>query len=604
MNPGSLSGALRGAASRSSSCDPDGPGNGVEHSQESVIGEDDGPWVTIPLSDRPGAETANATETPPLQVKVDTPQAARAALAQPAPDFRTWSGLVLTAARAAGKHDLSLQDWLTYQAMPRRELSADDLLRVAQCLHHVLRGEHHQHLSDVLARSVGGHVFVPLQLPLDVNAMGAARLTELSAELVALVDLPMRLLLLALSEVGDTSLEVAGFARALHMELQYGMCGHDSVEVRAGCVEGLKVLLNGVREGGAHLLAGWSVRAAVSAMSSQPGALCLSALASATATLGSVHYLRRNATPQYWMQPVASVSALMGLAAVSAVVTVVSAGVVIAMDSTAELPAAQALMVVNLARLLRQVVQTYTQSPLTASTKLVRDDGTPLNAQQQYRLNIIRDLLYVTSSMALLGGASVPQVQQAMAGLSNITGFSVSLLASGINEMMDGWNPDLARLLYTCFSNDVALIPGSQDCFWPDVGQGQRPCMDQMASRTTLGAPADLLNAVAMLLRHFGLSSAALPVSFVGTVVNGGLGGLRARLLGYMRSGQIVEENGSRNPMGLLSAVGHLMRRAAHAVLPCDPSRPAWLDQAEVLEKSLQTGAPDPSHDTVSVAMT
>lgn len=568
-------------------------------SEESMVGDDD-VWVDVNLGDEPSTTTETASL---LQVDVGTPQAARAFFARPAPDFHAWSTHVLSAARAAGKHDLSLQDWLTHQAMPRRELVADDLLRLAKCLHHVRRGEHRQHLSGTLSDAAGQHVFTPLALPVDLGALPAARFTELSAEVVALVDLPMRLLLLALAEVGDTSLEVAELARALHMELQYGLCRRQSVEVRAGCVDGLKVLLNGVREGGAHLLAGWSVRAAVSALSSQPAALGLSALASASATLGSVHYLRRNATPQYWMQPMASLTALMGLAVVSSVVSVVAAGAMVALGSAAELPAAQALLVVNLARMLRQVVQTYTQSPVTASTQLVRDDGTPLNAHQQYRLNVIRDMLYVVSSLALVGGASVPQVQLALSDLGQVTGLSVPLLASGVNELLDGWNPDLARLMYACFSNDVALIPGTQTTFWPQVGDGLRPCLDQMASRTVLCVPADLLNAVSMLLRHFSLSSAALPVAFVGAAVTGGLGSLRGRLLSYMRSDQIVEENGARNPMGLLSAVGHLVRRAVDAVTPCSPARPAWLLEAETFEQSLHDGAPVPLPGTVSVAM-
>lgn len=544
---------------------------------ESVI-DDDGPWIEIPLG---GKGAASPSDSPS---GVQTPADAKAFFAQRVDDVEQWTTQVLTAARAAGVQDLSVEDFLTDQRMPLRDLDGEVVLKVVRALQVLLSGTQMDHLPVCWATSTAGRTFEPLSLSLQGHAWSAERTRQLCAELVALTGIPLRLLLLSLSAVGDTSLATSELARTLHMELQYGLTKAQSVEVRAGCADALRVLLNGVREGSAHFLGSWAVRSAVSAMGTQPAALGLTALASTAATLGSVYYLYKNATPQYWMQPIASMTALMGLAAVAAVVSAASGGAIMAVGSVVEMPVAQALIVNNLARALRQVVQSYTQSPATAGVTVVHESGEPLNAEQQYRLNILRDLLYVASSVALLGGASVPQVRQALSGLAGITGLSVGLVSSGLNEMVDGWNPDLAKLLYARLGDDLVLVPGTQASFWPDPRTGLGPCLDQIASRTVLLSPADVMTALAMVLRYFGLQEAATSVSFVGAALVGGLGSMRGRALSYMRGAQIVEENGTRNPMGLVSALGHLMRRAVNAVIPGGTAGPAWLAEAQELE--------------------
>lgn len=553
--------------------------------EERQVASEDGPWFTVPIHDDSG-ETA--VDLPLLQpAAITSPADARACFGQRIADQDRWTEQVLAAARAAGQQDLSLQDWLTGHALPRRETDNQVVMQVFRALHVLIRGEQQGAMPACLRFSVHQRQFVPLKLPLEASGFPARRSQQLCAELVALADVPMRLLLLSLSALGDTSLDIAELARVLHMELQYGLVNRQPVDVRAGCQDALRVLLNGVREGGAHVLAGWAVRAAISAAGSQPAVMGLSALASAAATVGSVYYLYKNATPQYWMQPMSSMTALMGVAAVSGLVSVIAGGVFTVVSSAAEVPTAQALIVINLARVLRQVLQTYSQSACTAGVVLVHDDGTPLSAHEQFRLNLIRDALFVVSSLALLGGASVSQLKQALAGLSDITGLSAGFLASGINEMIDGWNPELARMFYACFNSDLVLIPGKQAAFLPNFGNGIRHFMDQTASRAMLAAPADLLNALSLVLRHLGQSNAATAVSFAAAAVVGGLGGLRARALGYMRGDQIVEENGTRNPVGLVSAVGHLMRRGMHAVMPCSPAEPSWLAEARDHERQL-----------------
>jgi len=543
---------------------------------------DDGPWVNIPIDDDPRTAADAGVPFKP----VASADEARAFFAQVAVEPDVWATQVMAGARAAGRQDLSLHDWLAGQTLPRRQVTDETLMEVTRALHAMVRGDQGQGVSASLRGCLANPAFQPVDQPIQPMDWTAADCEWLCAELVARVDVPMRALLLSLSTLADAPLQIADLADALRMELQYGLSRSQSVEVRAGGIDALRVVLNGVREGGAHLVAAWASRAAVSAMASQPAAMGLTALASVAATLGGVRHLRTSASPQYGMQPIASLNALMGLAAVSSAVSVLAAGAAAVLDSATEMPAAQALMVINLARALRQVVQTYSQSPATAGVTLLHQDGTPLNARQQHRLNVLRDLLYVASSVALLGGASVPQVQQALAGLGAVTGLSVGLVAAGINEMLDGWNPELAKLLYACFSRDAVLVPGSQTAFWPDPSTGLNAWVDQTASRTVLAAPADILSALSMLLRHFGLSGLAVSVSFLGAAVAGGLGSMRGRVLSYLRSDQIIEENGARNPAGLMSALGHLMRRSVDAVMPWRPAEPGWLAEARALEQS------------------
>lgn len=543
---------------------------------------DDGPWVNIPIDDDASTPADAGVPFKP----VASSDEASAFFAQVAVEPGEWARQVMAGARAAGRQDLSLQDWLAGQTLPRREVTDEILMQVVRTLHSMVRGDQGQPVSSSLQACLASRTFEPLGHPIRSVDWSAADCERLCAELVARVDVPMRVLLLSLSTLADAPLQIADLADALRVELQYGLSRSQSVEVRASTVDALRVVLNGVREGGAHLLAAWASRAAVSAMVRQPAAMGLTALASVAATLGGVRHLRASASPQYGMQPIASLNALMGLAVVSGVVSVVAAGAVAVLDSATEMPAAQALMVVNLARALRQVVQTYSQSPATAGVTLLHQDGTPLNAQQQHRLNVLRDLLYVASSVALLGGASIPQVQQALAGLGAVTGLSAGLVAAGINEMLDGWNPELAKLLYACFSRDAVLVPGSQTAFWPDPSSGLNSWVDQTASRAVLAAPADILSALGMLLRHFSLSGVAVSVSFLGAAVAGGLGSMRGRVLSYLRSDQIIEENGSRNPAGLMSALGHLMRRTVRAVMPGRSTEPGWLTEARSHEQA------------------
>lgn len=224
----------------------------------------------------------------------------------------------------------------------------------------------------------------------------------------------------------------------------------------------------------------------------------------------------------------------------------------------------------NVARLTRQAVQSWSQGPLTAGLALRHRDGSGLSAQEQYRLNVIRDTLYVASSLALLvyGPALAEQLLTAVlsdtvsaGGASTLA--AARLVASGLNEFADGVNPDLARLIFRRVYGDAFMLqPDTQ------VNPGRDPghFLDQTATRVLAGAPVDALFALAEALRSQGLEQSAWTATATAALLNGLLGSMRGRALGYLRTIESVVENGTRMPNGLLSLLGSGASLAVYSV--------------------------------------
>jgi hypothetical protein len=236
----------------------------------------------------------------------------------------------------------------------------------------------------------------------------------------------------------------------------------------------------------------------------------------------------------------------------------------------------------NLARQVRQVLQSWTQGPLTAGLAIRHRDGSGLSAQEQYRLNIIRDTLYVVSSVGLLVYGPTYAAQLIEAAIPVVVSLSdaalvaaATLLASGINELVDGINPDLAKVIFRgVYGDEFMLQPDTQT----NPGADPKHFLDHTAARVIAIGPADVMAAVAAALRSNGFDGPAWSVAVVGVLLNGVFGAMRSRALSYLRTTESIAENGTRIPDGLLtfvvSGVGNLAGAVRGAVWQPPPLLP------------------------------
>lgn len=339
------------------------------------------------------------------------------------------------------------------------------------------------------------------------------------------------------------------------------------------------VLLNGVREGGAHGLATFGVRVGAHYMGGY--ALPLLGLACVGLSMWSWYHLEHAKSPDYQLNPSPILDNLIrfvpGLNTLLLTGLVLSSGI-LPMVYGIKVPfdLGQALFFMNVIRLVRQVMQSGTQ-PLPPLFRGADARGAGLSAQLTFLVNCGRDTLYMASSIGFLfflGRQLDEQVNQW--GPPRSTGDLLlrelmRALPSTLNEMVDGFNPDIAILLARFVSWLLGVLGLREDDFMlqPNVplpwAAVPAHMLDHIAGRSGMVALQDPFNAASALAAYLEQDELALFFKWVAVVLNGFLGALRGRELSYMRTTDPVASAkpppGSanrKNPDGLLVALAYL----------------------------------------------
>ncbi|QHE87588.1 hypothetical protein [Hydrogenophaga sp. BPS33] len=212
-------------------------------------------------------------------------------------------------------------------------------------------------------------------------------------------------------------------------------------------------------------------------------------------------------------------------------------------------------------RVLRQAVQSWSMSSWTAGISLVHTDGIGLSADEQRSLNCVRDALYTATSILLLVvGPTVTQewLKQSIAALKGTNLAQNAFLDAvqrslygGLNEMCDGWNPDVAKVACKLlWGREYIIQPGTQR----NPGKDPQHFFNQTASRQITTAPSDILSAAAHLADEFGAPPAVgIALRSTSALFTGLWGSLRGRVVGIVNTTVPIDQEGSRNPSGLLS---------------------------------------------------
>jgi hypothetical protein len=348
---------------------------------------------------------------------------------------------------------------------------------------------------------------------------------------------------------------------------------------------------NGLREGLSHGVALWSLRVAVKALFGLVGgyALPLVSVGSFILTLWTRRHLHAMKSPDYQLNPSTVVEVLIEIAPVLNAPALI--GVLLATAAGAVLPfdLAEPLYLMNLVRLLRQIMQSGSQ-PWAYNLRLTDRRGAGVLAQTTFFSNCLRDALYLGSSVGTLVYLS-RYLEGVMAawGPAQTLGqelfhAAVEVVPSMTNEFVDGLNPDLAILgarlvawvggLLGRWEDDYMLQP-SAPLAWDAVDKH----MAIQGLGRSFVSPQDLVR-VAKDLTTGGLSDLFL---WLVALLNGFLGALRGRHLSYMmttdpQASALPPADGSpfkglsfkgaplQNPDGLLVGLYYLAALAGHGV--------------------------------------
>lgn len=349
----------------------------------------------------------------------------------------------------------------------------------------------------------------------------------------------------------------------------------------------LGVAANGAREGGAHGVAMFAVRLGAHYMGgwSFPllGGVCM------VLSLWARYHLEHAKSPDYQLNPSPILDNLIRY--VPVLNTVCLSGLLLC---TGILPAAnglelpfdlgEALYLMNVMRALRQVMQSGTQ-PLARLFRLTDARGAGLPAQLTFFVNCGRDALYMGSSIGFLFflGRHLDE-QMAGWGAPRSTGDRLlrelmKTLPSTLNEMVDGFNPDIAILSARWVSWLKGTLGLGDDDFLLQPGVPLQPVAvpahmaDHIAGRSDIVGLQDPFNTASALATHLEQHGLALFFKWVAVVLNGFLGALRGRELSYLRTtdpraSAMAPRDGfnPRNPDGLLVALAYLASALASQV--------------------------------------
>ena len=357
----------------------------------------------------------------------------------------------------------------------------------------------------------------------------------------------------------------------------------------------LGVVANGLREGGAHGLALFGAR--VAAYYVGPWAVPVMGVVSGGLSLWAWHHLEQAKSPDYRLNPSPLLDNLIRLVPSLNTVALSSlflcTGILpVTHGINVPLDIGEALYLMNIMRLLRQLMQSGTQ-PLARLFRLTDRRGAGLSSQVAFYVNCGRDAAYLVSTVSFLIyfadylNGLVAQWGPPGSAAEVMRYLGMVSTSSALNEAADGMNPDITILSARFVSwlkgalglgeDDLMLQPGVP-MQWADV---PRHMQDHIAGRITMVGLMDSVLAAAALAVHLKQPGLALFFRWMATLLNAFMGALRGRELTYMRTtdpraSAVAVHDGftpPRNPDGLLVAMGY----AASGVLSQARQAARWL---------------------------
>jgi hypothetical protein len=329
----------------------------------------------------------------------------------------------------------------------------------------------------------------------------------------------------------------------------------------------LQGLGNCFMEGGSHYAASVGVALTAYAMGPYSGLLVLGSLGLQIYSLG---WLEAQKTEEYHQQPSRTAKLLLATPYLVAPAAALS-GTMKLVGRIGYLPVklpdtfGQALEFYVIIRFLRQVPQTWFRNRYFAGFQVRHADGTGLTAGEQFQLNICRDIGYLVFGGICLyfGPTLTAQVLEALGVVGEaaeteagrIITILVTYLWGALAEWVDGGNPDWFKLLYRLVKGDAYMLqPGTQ----ANPGLDPTHYLKNATSRGVANGLSDFFNGLKDMFIALGQPGLAELCRLLAIVWNGLAGSLRTRVADYLTTGETLADNGSKNPAGLMTALGML----------------------------------------------
>lgn len=328
-------------------------------------------------------------------------------------------------------------------------------------------------------------------------------------------------------------------------------------------------------EGGSHYAA--SVGVSLVAYAMGPYASLLAA-GSVALQIYSVRWLQGQKTAEYQQQQSRTAELLLATPLLVAPASAACA-IVKLIESFGYLPVVlppsfgKTLVYFVIIRFLRQLPQSWLRNGHFAGFQVRHADGTGLDADEQFTLNIWRDAAYLvlgglflyfgpTLTRQVLESLDVVGEAAATVGGEVITVF-VSSLWAALAEFVDGGIPDWIRLFYRLVKGDRYMLqPGTQ------VNPGRDPThyLKNSTARGVANGLADFFNSLSDAMTALEQPELAELSRLLAIIWNGLAGSLRTRFADYLTTGETLADNGSKNPAGLMTALGMLLVYAGQGV--------------------------------------
>jgi len=326
-----------------------------------------------------------------------------------------------------------------------------------------------------------------------------------------------------------------------------------------------RVFGNGLREGLlAHWVAAGIMRSAVHA-SGPWGTIVLTIVSTCVVPFIGSRYLHSLESPDYRMHPRKTVRFLLdimpGLGALGGIGFSLYVGIQYGVFSEEGIHTVLiGLAANNLARfLIRQPIQSWTQSRLTRGFVLVDRQGNPPSERFQYVFNILRDVAYTLPYIA--ASVCTPEFVRGLADdvfpvlddFLSVLGHSFIMTFPGAAvEFWDGMLIDIGLALAAAVMADYILQQGNQR----NPGRQWAHWMRNGLARSVSMALSDLLNSLSAFLSRSGYRTAALVLAALAGAAGGACGAVRSRIFNYVMTLVSTRENGSVLPDGLITFMG------------------------------------------------
>lgn len=329
----------------------------------------------------------------------------------------------------------------------------------------------------------------------------------------------------------------------------------------------LQGLGNCFMEGGSHYAASVVIGLTAHAMGPFSSLLVVGSLGLQMYSLG---WLESQKTEEYKQQPSRTAELLLATPYLVAPATALC-GIVKLIDNIGHFPVAlpatfgRSLEYFVIIRFLRQLPQSWLRNRHFAGFQVRHADGSGLTAGEQFQLNICRDIGYLVFGGICLyfGPTLTAQVLEALGVVGEaaatesgkIIAILVTYLWAALAEFLDGGIPDWFKLLYRAVKgNEYMLQPGTQ----ANPGLDPTHYLKNATSRGVANGLSDFFNGLADMFKALGLDELAELCRVFAIIWNGLAGSLRTRVADYLTTGETLADNGSRNPAGLMTALGML----------------------------------------------